>query len=219
MISMFTSSIGKKLLMASSAIFLMIFLLQHFIINITSVFSAELFNSLSHFMGSNILVQFILQPILICGIFFHFIMGFYLELSNKRARKYNYQKLNNNSNSSWISRNMILSGVVILLFLILHFIDFWLPEIQYKYIEVLHENPDRYFTELKHKFNNPIRVSLYCFSFVLLSLHLLHGFNSSLKSFGTDNQYINSISLFGYIYSITIPIGFCFIAIFHYINH
>ena len=72
----FKSSIGKKLSMAISAIFLMVFLLQHFLINITSVFSESLFNMLSHFMGTNPLVQFLLQPILIAGVIFHFIMGF-----------------------------------------------------------------------------------------------------------------------------------------------
>jgi len=62
------TSIGKKVAMAISAIFLMIFLLQHFLINITSVFSEDIFNMLSHFMGTNFLVQFILQPVLIFGV-------------------------------------------------------------------------------------------------------------------------------------------------------
>ena len=63
------SSIGRKLAMALSAI-LMFFLLQHFAINITSVFSPDLFNELSHFMGTNPVVQFALQPILIFGVIF-----------------------------------------------------------------------------------------------------------------------------------------------------
>ena len=88
------TSIGKKVAMAISAIFLMIFLLQHFLINITSVFSEEIFNMLSHFMGTNFLVQFILQPILIFGVIFHFVMGFYLEIQNRRATKYEYYKEN-----------------------------------------------------------------------------------------------------------------------------
>ena len=79
LISIFKSSIGKKLLMALSGIFLVVFLTQHFLINITSVFSEEIFNFLSHFMGNNPIVQFILQPILIFGVIFHFVMGFYLE--------------------------------------------------------------------------------------------------------------------------------------------
>ena len=213
------TSIGKKVSMALSAIFLMIFLLQHFLINITSVFSESLFNWLSHFMGTNPLVQFILQPVLIAGVIFHFVMGFYLEIQNRRATKYEYQKERGGANSSWMSRNMIWSGLVILSFLVLHFIDFWIPEMNYKYVEFLPDDPDRYYEELVHKFENPFRVSLYCASFVLLALHLLHGFSSALKSMGTNKSYASSVKNLSLVYSIGIPAGFCFIAIFHYIFH
>ena len=217
--NLFSTSIGKKFAMAISAIFLMIFLLQHFIINITSVFSEEIFNMLSHFMGTNPLVQFILQPILIAGVLFHFIMGFYLEIQNRKAAKYEYQKEKGSANSTWMSRNMITSGLVILAFLVLHFIDFWVPEMNYKYIEFLPEDPNRYYEELVHKFENPFRVAMYCISFVLLALHLLHGFTSSLRSMGTNKSYISSAKTAGIVYSIGIPLGFCIIAIFHYLNH
>ena len=217
--NLFSTSIGKKFAMAISAIFLMIFLLQHFIINITSVFSEDIFNMLSHFMGTNLLVQFILQPILIAGVLFHFIMGFYLEIQNRKAAKYEYQKEKGSANSTWMSRNMITSGLVILAFLVLHFIDFWVPEMNYKYIEFLPEDPNRYYEELVHKFENPLRVAMYCLSFVLLALHLLHGFTSSLRSMGTNKSYVSSAKTAGIVYSIGIPLGFCVIAIFHYLNH
>jgi len=217
--NLFSTSIGKKFAMAISAIFLMIFLLQHFIINITSVFSEDIFNMLSHFMGTNPLVQFILQPILIAGVLFHFIMGFYLEIQNRKAAKYEYQKEKGSANSTWMSRNMITSGLVILAFLVLHFIDFWVPEMNYKYIEFLPEDPNRYYEELVHKFENPLRVAIYCLSFVLLALHLLHGFTSSLRSMGTNKSYVSSAKTAGIVYSIGIPLGFCVIAIFHYLNH
>ena len=217
--NLFSTSIGKKFAMAISAIFLMIFLLQHFIINITSVFSEDIFNMLSHFMGTNPLVQFILQPILIAGVLFHFIMGFYLEIQNRKAAKYEYQKEKGSANSTWMSRNMITSGLVILAFLVLHFIDFWVPEMNYKYIEFLPEDPNRYYEELIHKFENPLRVAMYCISFVLLALHLLHGFTSSLRSMGTNKSYVSSAKTAGIVYSIGIPLGFCVIAIFHYLNH
>jgi len=215
----FKSSIGKKLSMALSAIFLMIFLLQHFLINITSVFSESLFNSISHFMGTNALVQFLLQPILIGGVLFHFIMGFILEIENRKAVSIGYAKVDGGKNSTWMSRNMIWSGIVILAFLVLHFIDFWFPEITYKYIEFLPDDPNRYYAELIHKFENPYRVGAYCFAFILLALHLLHGFTSSLKSLGTNKLYSQSVKVFAYIYSLGIPLGFCIIAIFHYYNN
>ena len=214
----FKSSIGKKLSMAISAIFLMVFLLQHFLINITSVFSESLFNMLSHFMGTNPLVQFLLQPILIAGVLFHFIMGFVLEFENRKAASTGYAMVDGKKNSTWMSRNMIWSGMVILAFLVLHFIDFWIPEMKYKYIEFLPDDPNRYYHELVHKFENPLRVGVYCFTFVLLALHLLHGFSSSLKSLGANKLYAQSIKAFAYIYSIGIPLGFCVIAIYHYYN-
>ena len=216
---MLKSSVLRKLLMALSGIFLIIFLTQHLLINLTSIISADLFNTISHFMGTNPLVQFILQPILIAGVLFHFIMGFYLEIQNRKAAKYEYQKEKGSANSTWMSRNMITSGLVILAFLVLHFIDFWVPEMNYKYIEFLPEDPSRYYEELVHKFENPLRVAMYCISFVLLALHLLHGFTSSLRSMGTNKSYVSSAKTAGIVYSIGIPLGFCVIAIFHYLNH
>lgn len=219
LISIFRSSIGKKLLMALSGIFLVVFLTQHFLINITSVFSEEIFNFLSHFMGNNPIVQFILQPILIFGVIFHFVMGFYLEIQNRRASKYEYFKERGGANSTWMSRNMIWSGLVILSFLVLHFIDFWFPEMNYKYVEFKPEDPNRYYEELVHKFEDLRRVVFYCISFVLLSLHLLHGFSSSLKSMGANKSYATSVKNLSIIYSVGIPLGFCFIAIFHHFTH
>ncbi len=174
---------------------------------------------LSHFMGTNPLVQFALQPVLIFGVIFHFIMGFYLEIQNRSATKYEYHKEKGGANSTWMSRNMIWSGLVILSFLVLHFIDFWIPEMNYKYVEFLPDDPNRYYHELVEKFEMPWRVIFYCVSFVLLAMHLLHGFSSALKSMGTNKSYASSIKTFSYIYSIGVPLGFCFIAIFHHLTH
>lgn len=215
---MIPSSIARKVAMALSGLFLVVFLGQHFTINLTSVFSRSVFNELSHFMGTNPLVQFILQPILIFGVVFHFVMGFVLELQNRAARNYKYSTYKGSANANWMSRNMILSGAVVLSFLGLHFYDFWLPEMNYKYIEVLPEDPNRYYEELVHKFVSPVRVGLYTLSFVFLALHLLHGFGSSFQSMGLNNKYTPAIKTFTKIYAIAIPVGFVFIALFHHLN-
>ena len=210
------SSIGRKFAMALSALFLMIFLLQHFAINILSVFSESLFNDASHFMGTFWAVQFILQPVLIFGVIFHFAMGFVLEIQNKKARNIKYASNANGSNSSWVSRNMIWSGLAILAFLVLHFIDFWIPEMQYKYVDFSPEDPTRYFHELVEKFHSPIRVGAYVVAFVFLILHLLHGFNSAFQSIGANNKYTNALKAFAKVYAIAIPLGFIFIALVHH---
>ena len=216
--SLKTSSIIRKVSMALSGLFLVVFLTQHFTINLTSVFSENIFNEISHFMGNNFIVQFILQPILIFGVVFHFIMGFILEYINRKSRDTSYVSFKGSSNSNWMSRNMIYSGIVILSFLGLHFYDFWIPEINYKYVEVLPLDQDRYYQELVHKFESPIRTTIYSVSFVFLALHLYHGFSSSFQSVGFNNKYSSALKLFANGFSIIIPLGFIFIAIFHHLK-
>lgn len=214
--------------MALSAFFLMIFLLQHFIINFSSIISADTFNELSHYMGTNGFIQYIMQPILIFGVVFHFVMGFVLELKNKSARQIKYVKNNGAANSTWMSRNMIYSGLFILIFLIIHFIDFWIPEINTKYIHGdvsglidpnVPESGYRYYEELVHKFQPLWRVGLYCLGFVFLALHLLHGFMSAFQSVGANNKYTRALKGFGKAYAIIIPLGFIVIALIHHFNH
>ena len=213
------SSIAKKVAMALSGLFLITFLALHFFINMTSVFSSETFNTMSHFMGYNPLIQFVMQPILVAGVVFHFVMGFILELKNRSARPIGYVKYDGAANASWASRNMIVSGLVVLAFLGLHFYDFWVHEMVYKYVQVNAIDETRYFPELVHKFESPVRTGLYCVAFVLLSLHLWHGFNSSFQSVGFDNKYAKALHKFGYAFAIVIPFGFIFIALFHHFNH
>ena len=219
------TSIVRKVLMALSGLFLMFFLLQHLSINMMSVISAELFNEVSHFMGTNALVQGLLQPILISAVIFHFVMGFVLEMQNNKARDVKYAMYKGSANATWMSRNMIYSGLVILAFLALHFVDFWIPEINTKYVlndmsGLNNAGQFRYFEELQHKFSNPLRVGAYIISFVLLSLHLLHGFQSAFQSVGFNNRkYTPVIKKLGNVFAIAVPLGFIFIALFHFINH
>ena len=222
------SSIGRKFAMALSAFFLMFFLLQHFSINILSVFSPDTFNEVSHFMGTFPLVQYVLQPVLIFGVVFHFVMGFVLEIKNNKARQISYAKNNGGANSTWMSRNMIWSGAAILAFVCLHFYDFWFPEINTKFIvgdmsglmdPNNAESGFRYYEELQHKFVDLWRVALYVIAFVFLALHLLHGFDSAFQSVGANNKYTKGLKRFSKIYAIGIPLGFIFIAVFHFLNH
>ncbi|WNH13750.1 succinate dehydrogenase cytochrome b subunit [Thalassobellus suaedae] len=213
------SSIGRKVAMALSAFFLIFFLIIHLAVNITSLFSENLFNELSHFMGTNPLVQFALQPVLIFGVVFHFVLGFVLEIKNKKAQGVAYARNNGAANSSWMSRNMIYSGLAILAFILLHFIDFWLPEVNHKYIEFLPEDPTRYFGELQHKFIPIWRVAAYVVAFVFLGLHLAHGFTSAFQSMGVTAGRKKTLQNIGKMYSIIIPLGFIIIALFHHLNH
>ena len=213
------SSIAKKVAMALSGLFLILFLAQHFFINSTSVFSPDTFNAISHFMGNNPLVQFVIQPLLIVGVVFHFCMGIYLDFKNKSSRPVKYAKYNGAANASWASRNMIITGLVVLAFIGLHFYDFWFPEMVYKYVDVNPLEATRYYPELLHKFESLPRTIIYCLAFLLLSLHLWHGFNSSFQSVGFNNKYSKSLHKLGYAFAIVVPFGFIFIALFHHFNN
>lgn len=220
------SSIGRKLIMSLSGLFLMFFLLQHLSINMMSVISEDLFNNVSHFMGTNPIVQGLLQPILILGVIVHFVMGMLLELANRNSRDVKYAKYNGAANAPWVSRNMIYTGLAVLAFLGLHFYDFWIPEITVKYIEgdmsglLAGTSEFRYYEELVHKFQSPVRVVIYVISFVLLALHLLHGFQSSFQSIGVNSpKYTPVVKSLGKIFAIVVPLGFVFIALFHFFSH
>tara|TARA_Y100001958_G_C20671814_1_gene190718 strand:- start:48 stop:485 length:438 start_codon:yes stop_codon:yes gene_type:complete len=145
-------------------------------------------------------------------------MGFVLEFQNSKSRSTSYSVYKGKTNASWMSRNMILSGIVILSFLGLHFYDFWVPEMNYKYVQVLPLDQNRYFDELVHKFVNPVRVGIYVLSFIFLSLHLLHGFSSSFQTVGINNKYSKTIKKITTGFSIIVPFGFVFIALFHYLK-
>jgi len=223
------SSIGRKFAMALSALFLLFFLLQHLSINMISVVNADAFNEVSHFMGTNFVVQAILQPVLLAGILFHFIAGFILEIKNRGSRDSKYASYKGNANSSWMSRNMIISGIAVLLFLFLHLYDFWWHEISIKYLggdlsglndHNIAESGYRYYSDVREKFSGDhFRIILYILSFVFLGLHLSHGFQSAFQSVGARSpKYLGLIRGLGKIYSIAVPVLFTVIAIYHYLE-
>ena len=217
--SFLKSSIAKKVAMALSGLFLISFLVLHLFVNLASLFGEETYNEFSHFMGNNGFVQFVLQPVLIVGVVFHFVMGFVLELKNRNARPISYVKFNGSANSSWASRNMLISGLVVLAFLGLHFYDFWIPEMVYKYVDVNPLDPTRYYGEMVHKFESPVRTGIYCVSFLLLAAHLWHGFGSSFQSVGFNNKFSPILNKLGYAFAIIVPFGFILIALVHHFNH
>ncbi len=215
------TTLGRKFAMGLSALFLMFYLLIHLGINLTAVFSAEVFNMASDFMGTNPVVQWVLQPILFFAIIFHFVMGMYMERKNNAARPIKYVKNKGSANSTWMSRNMAITGLVILAFLIVHFIDFWIPEMNHKYYHIgamTEFDGTNYYDRLMNHFSELWRVVLYSVSFVLLSLHLLHGAGSSWQSIGVSNKFLNRKQKVWIWYATLVPLGFVFIAVALYIQ-
>lgn len=211
------TTVARKFAMGISGLFLVSFLLLHVTVNFISTISPDIYNTLSEFMGYNFIVQAVLQPILAIGVVFHFVMAFVLEAKNRKARPIKYVKYNQNSNSTWMSRNMIYTGGVVLLFLILHFYDFWGPEMIKKFSEgYAASNPDHFYPYLRDKFTDPVRVIIYVVAFVFLMLHLLHGFYGSFQSVGWGDKNSAAMRGFAKWFSILVPLLFIFIALFHF---
>ncbi len=211
------TTVARKFAMGISGLFLVLFLLLHVVLNFFSTISPTIFNELSEFMGYNFVIQAILQPILAIGVIFHFVMAFYLESHNRSARPVKYVKYNQHNNTTWMSRNMIYTGLVVLLFLGLHFYDFWFPELGLKFSDgYAVTETSRFYADVVGKFQDPIHVILYVVAFIFLMLHLLHGFYGSFQSVGWGNKSSRALKGFAKWFSIIVPLLFIYIALFHY---
>ena len=125
------SSIGKKLLMGLTGLFLCTFLIVHLSGNLQLLKhdGGLAFNTYAVFMTTNPLIKFVSYG-LYAIILFHAFWGLYLVMENKKARPVQYAAYNGNANSKWSSRWMGVLGTIILAFLILHMWNFWA---QYKF--------------------------------------------------------------------------------------
>jgi succinate dehydrogenase / fumarate reductase cytochrome b subunit len=222
---MFTSSVGKKLVMAFTGIFLILFLIVHAGLNacIWANDKGEIFNKAAHFMGSFVLPR-VLEIGLFLGIFLHILQGYMLTLENRSKRSIGYA-VNYSKGSKWYSRSMALLGTLLLMFLIMHIYHFWTPSrlggigsihslttIEYNGFEY-----HNLYGEMQLIFENPLVVLLYVLACGSLGYHLAHGFQSAFKTIGIHNKrYHAIISSIGYGFAILIPLAFAMMPISFY---
>src|SRR3954471_23250827 len=123
----FTSSVGKKFVMALTGLFLISFLVVHVGLNacIWANDHGEMFNKSAHFMGTTVVVR-IMEVGLFIGFFIHIIQGYVLESKNLSRRGKSYAIQPANKTSRWYSRTMGLLGTLLFLFLIMHISHFWI---------------------------------------------------------------------------------------------
>ena len=208
------SSIVRKFIMALSGLFLIIFLITHLVINsLTLSADKELFNVAAHFMATNPVI-YLMQYVLALGFILHIGMGIKLTIQNKKARPQNYVYNQSSKNADVSSRSMIISGGLVLVFLCLHLRDYFY---QIKFVGLPEGTTD--YDLVVNLFSNPIYTAVYVISFIVLGLHLNHGFKSAFQSVGANHKKYNpTIQLVGTAYSIFVSLGFSAIAIFHFIN-
>jgi succinate dehydrogenase / fumarate reductase cytochrome b subunit len=227
----FTSSVGKKLVMGFTGIFLVLFLIVHVGLNACIWAAAydptdqgQMFNKAAHFMGSNVLPR-ILEIGLFAGFFLHIFQGYLLTLENRKKRSIGYDVAYADG-SKWYSRSMAILGTLLLMFLVMHIYHFWTPsrlggmgtvqpleEVYYNGIK--HHN---LYAEMRDVFvGNTLIVAMYVLACGSLAYHLLHGFQSAFKTIGIHNKKINGlIHSVGVGFSIIVPLLFALMPLSFY---
>jgi succinate dehydrogenase / fumarate reductase, cytochrome b subunit len=223
----FTSSVGKKFVMALTGLFLISFLVIHAgvnacIFNDLPIFDAndngDMFNRAAHFMGSSYVVR-TLEIGLFLGFLVHIFQGYSLEAKNLSRRGTSYKVNLANRGSKWYSRTMGLLGTLLLLFLIMHIAHFWVPSRITGLEEVEGKNYHNLFIKMQEVFSNGFIVILYILGCVSLAYHLLHGFQSAFRTLGVHNKrYIHIIKGLGTGFSIVVPLIFALMPISIYFN-
>lgn len=226
----FTSSVGKKLVMALTGISLILFLVVHAGLNacIWANDNGEMFNKAAHFMGSTVVIR-ILEIGLFAFFFLHIIQGYVLTAQNSKRKPVKYAVSYGNRGSKWYSRSMGLLGTLILLFLVMHIYHFWTPS-RLGGMAGIHElEPVTYmdgreihnlYAEMLKVFqDNLIVVIIYVLGCFSLAWHLMHGFQSAFKTMGVHNKrYISLLKALGTGFSIIVPLVFALMPISMYLG-
>ncbi|HZF65312.1 MAG TPA: succinate dehydrogenase cytochrome b subunit [Chitinophagaceae bacterium] len=226
----FTSAIGRKIVMALTGLFLISFLLIHAGLN-SCIFNdlpffdpndnGSMFNRAAHFMGASLVIR-LMEIVLFAGLITHIVQGYLVEVKNRKKRGQGYKIDLGNRGSKWYSRSMALLGTLILLFLVVHVAQFWVPSrithdlepVTYGYTET-HD----LFLRMFEVFQNPLIVLLYLMGVASLAFHLFHGFHSAFRTMGVHNKkYLNLLKGLGYGFTIIICLLFALMPVSMYLH-
>ena len=189
------SSIGKKLIMSISGLFLVLFLLFHLSMNVAAVFSGEAYNMVCSLLGSN-WYAVAATLVLAAGVVIHFVYAIILTLQNRKARGNDRYAINARPKGvEWASQNMFVLGLIVILFMLLHFSQFWYKMM---FAELIghHEvalgsamvSPHDGAAFINYNFQgNAVITVLYLIWYVALWFHLTHGFWSAIQTIGWNN--------------------------------
>jgi succinate dehydrogenase / fumarate reductase cytochrome b subunit len=219
----FTSPVGKKFVMGLTGLFLISFLVVHVGLNacIWAMDGGEMFNKAAHFMGSTVVMR-ILEVGLFIGFIIHIIQAYALTLQNQKKRSIGYAVQMGNKGSKWYSRSMGILGTLILLFLIIHLRNFWIPSRFLEMQEVTYNGVAMHdlFGLMRETFTDNIwLVALYLLGCFSLAYHLMHGFQSAFRSLGLhNNRYLAMLNALGMGFSIVVPLAFAMMPVSIYFN-
>lgn len=199
----YLSSVGKKIIMSLSGLFLCTFLIVHASINLFLFKSAEAYNEASHFMSSNIIIRLV-EVVLFGGLVAHMISGVVVWIQNRTTRPVGYQMYRLKDNTKLSSRTPMLttSASLVAFFLVLHLITFWIPT-------RFGADPKLPYDMVSEAFSQPTMAIFYIMAVAFLGFHLKHGFQSGFQTLGlTNNRYKWLIDSVAVIFWLIIPLMF-----------
>jgi len=202
------SSIAKKYTMALTGLFLITFLLNHLYTNLL-IFAGDggvAYNEASHNMVTSVFIR-IVEVVLFAAIILHVFQALSLTRDNSKARPIKYAVSGVSDTSDWFSRNMGLTGSLILFFLVVHLYNFFLP------YRITGEVGDGAALTLSQSvvvaLRNPIYAGLYLISVIFLGFHLNHGFQSAFQTLGfNDKKYTPVLKLAGTGLAVLFTVGY-----------
>lgn len=208
-----SGTVGQKIIMSVTGLFLITFLVVHMLGNLLLLNTeGEAYNDYAAFMGANPMIK-IAEVILFAGFIFHIVYAAVISYKNKKARPEGYSYNRSSQNSSWFSRNMGLTGSIILIFLVIHLKTFFVPH------KVIGNATKDLFTEAQDAFSNPLYTGFYVLAMALLAFHLNHGFQSAFQTLGIRHaKYTPFIKGFGTFFAIVVPALFALIPIIIFIR-
>jgi succinate dehydrogenase / fumarate reductase cytochrome b subunit len=222
-IDLFASTLGRKLLMSLTGLFLISFLVVHLAGNLQLLKndSGEAFNHYAEFMGSNAIIQTIAK-LNFTFIIVHALVSLFLTNRNRDARgPEGYKATPKKKSSIWASRNMGILGTLILIFLVIHLKDFWGVS-KFGTLNMATYGEETYgdlYALVIEWFQKGWYVALYVFCMGALAFHLWHGFQSAFQTFGLRHQkYTPIITFLGKAFAIVIPALFAWIPIAIYFH-
>jgi succinate dehydrogenase / fumarate reductase, cytochrome b subunit len=219
--NLLSSTIGRKLMMALTGLFLILFLVVHLIGNLQLLHHDEgqAFNVYAHFMTSNPLIK-VISYVNYAFILLHIIWAIILTRRNRAARGGQGYAISNKT-SHWSSRNMGILGTFIALFLIIHLRGFWY-EMHWGGIATANYDGTDYknlYAVVDAAYNQWWYVAIYVVSMVLLAFHLFHGFGSAFQTLGLNHVKYNPVIKFiGVAFAIIVPALLALIPIVMYLD-
>jgi succinate dehydrogenase / fumarate reductase cytochrome b subunit len=215
------SSITKKVIMSLAGLFLIMFLLVHLGINLFLLpiveGNREIFLAAAEFM-STFWPMKVMEIVLFGGFIVHGIYGFIVQFQNWSARGNQAYAVASKTKATLASKTMIYTGILVLLFLILHLYQFYFVKLGFVTGPMENGHPDFYTIAVSLFSTDMVFSLIYILSFVFLGFHLYHAFQSAFQTLGWNHpKYTPCVKTIGTIYSIVVPLGFIIIPLYYMI--